>query len=647
MKPIARTNDLTGIVLDGRYELHAVVGEGAFGRVYRGLDRRLARTVAAKVIKAPWSEDPEWVESFEREARMLARVSDPGIVQIFDVGQAPEGLYYIAEFVDGESLATRLTRGSLPQRDACDIAEQLCRALAHAHAQRIVHRDIKPANILISTQGRVKVGDFGVARLAESTTEIPAAAVVGTPRYMAPEQARGLRTTPSVDIYSAGIVLYEMLAGSTPFTGSSSVELAMRHAYDRPAPLPAQTPRELVNVVVRAIAKDPAERFRDAQSMADALAGANASALSNERTAAVPASPDDMRTVSLPPAAAPRRHATEDTGKRSATRGEGERSATQGDGERSATEGNGKRRVGERNGATASTRCADRTRIAPLPLAPATPPRELNPAARRRNLAVLVVGCAIVLAMIAGAILLPGSAPAKVTTPKLLGLSESSATARARNAGLRPRFSHRYSSVAVDTAISQQPGPGALAAAGSIVRVVLSAGPAPVEVPRLVDQSATAASSILTSLGLKPNVTTGPAPGILPGTVTGQDPTAGTYVARQSSVALSVAETPTWRPLTSLSGSGGGHTVPFRIVGTRFRVVYHLSYDGLCELIFFCSGPTAQVVNLRTSATVSRFGLQDGGTQTQVEPAGAGLYEVSITPGPDSASWSLEVDDYY
>jgi serine/threonine-protein kinase len=611
MKPIARTNDLTGIVLDGRYELHAIVGEGAFGRVYRGLDRRLERTVAAKVIKAPWSEDPEWVESFEREARMLARVCDPGIVQIFDVGHAAEGLYYIAEFVEGESLASRLTRGPLPQREACDIAEQLCRALAHAHEQRIVHRDIKPANILISRQGRVKVGDFGVARLAESTTEIPAAAVLGTPRYMAPEQARGLRTTPSVDIYSSGVVLYEMLAGSPPFAGSSSVELAMRHANDHPAPLPEHTSRELVNVVVRAIAKDPAERFPDVHSMADALARANAAALSTELTAILPASQDNMRTVSLPRAAPPQRPALEE------------------------------------NGATAATRRADRTRILQLRGAPVGSRRDLSPAARRRNLAVLVAGGAIVLAMIVGAILLPGSPPVPVKTPKLVGLSEPAATTTARHAGLRARFSHRYSSVASNTAISQQPTPGARAETGSVVLVVLSAGPPPVEVPRLLDESAPAAGAILASLGLNATVATVPAPGTPPGTVTGQSPVSGTYVAKHSSVALSVAETPSWRPLTSLSGNAGAHTVPFSIRGTRFRIVYHMSYNGLCELIFFCNGPTAQVANLKTGATVSQFGLKDGGTQTEVVQSGAGLYQVSITPGSDSASWSLVVDDDY
>src|SRR5438445_12327578 len=139
-----RAPEMTGCVLDGRYELHAVVGEGAFGRVYCGRDRRLDRIVAVKVIKPCWAEDPPWADTFEREARLLARVSDPGIVQIFDVGQAQEGLYYVAEFVEGESLASLVERGPLEPGEACVIAEQLCRALASAHAQGIVHRDIKP-----------------------------------------------------------------------------------------------------------------------------------------------------------------------------------------------------------------------------------------------------------------------------------------------------------------------------------------------------------------------------------------------------------------------------------------------------------------------------------------------------------------------
>src|SRR6202012_3564576 len=268
--------DLSGCALDDRYELRTILGEGAFGRVYEGFDRRLERTVAVKVIKPWWADDPEWVGTFERETRLLARVSDPGIVQIYDVGHAPEGLYYVSELVHGESLAARLRRGALPAWEACEIAAQLCRAPAGAHTQSIVHRDVKPANILLSTEGQVKVGDFGVARLAEGSTDgrgSHPASIVGTPRYMAPEQGRGRPTTPATDVYSAGVVLYEMLCGTPPFTAASVVELALLHLQEPAPPLPAGLPAPLVQITPRALAKDPGQRYADGAEMAEALLG--------------------------------------------------------------------------------------------------------------------------------------------------------------------------------------------------------------------------------------------------------------------------------------------------------------------------------------------------------------------------------------
>src|SRR6185437_11114232 len=270
--------DLVGCALDDRYELHELIGEGTFGRVYRGYDRRLAREVAIKVIKPWWAEDPEWAGSFGREAQLLARISDPGIVQIYDVGHAEEGMYYVTELVEGESLARRLRRGGrLPVGEACEIAERLCRALEHAHAERIVHRDIKPANVLLSRRGEVKVGDLGIARLADGgTTDGATATIVGTPRYMAPEQASGQPVTPATDVYSAGIVLYEMLAGQPPFGGESAVEIALRHVQEPVPSLPAGTPGCLERIVVRALAKAPEDRYQSAAAMADELALARA-----------------------------------------------------------------------------------------------------------------------------------------------------------------------------------------------------------------------------------------------------------------------------------------------------------------------------------------------------------------------------------
>lgn len=264
--------DLCGIVLEGRYELHELIGEGAFGRVYRGRDRRLARDVAVKVIKPWWAEDPRWVARFEREAQMLARVNDPGIVQIFDVGDGDEALYYVAELVEGESLAARLERGAFTPAEATSVALGLCRALAGAHAQGIVHRDVKPANVLLGVDGRVKVGDFGVARLAQATATSGAQAVLGTPRYMSPEQAAGGTVTAASDVYGVGVILYEMLAGRAPFEAESVIELAVRHLNDRPPPLPPHVPEQLRDVVERALRKRPEARFADAGAMAAALA---------------------------------------------------------------------------------------------------------------------------------------------------------------------------------------------------------------------------------------------------------------------------------------------------------------------------------------------------------------------------------------
>jgi hypothetical protein len=270
--------DLRGVALDDRYELVEAIGEGAFGRVYRGQDRRLQRAVAIKVIKPWWTEDPTWVAAFERETRLLARLTDPGIVSIFDVGHAPEGLYYVSELVEGESLAQRLGHGGgrgLSPAEATLIAQQLCRALGSAHALSIVHRDVKPANVLIAVDGSVKLADFGVAKLAEgSTAGSIGAGVVGTPKYMAPEQSRDGLISPATDVYSAGVVLYEMLAGRPPFEAVSAVELAVAHLQELPPPLPDGVGAALGAVVMRALAKDPQDRYPGGTAMADALAAA-------------------------------------------------------------------------------------------------------------------------------------------------------------------------------------------------------------------------------------------------------------------------------------------------------------------------------------------------------------------------------------
>jgi hypothetical protein len=608
--------DLSGRALDDRYELHAPIGEGAFGRVYQGRDRRLDRSVAVKVIKPWWAEDPEWVQTFARETRMLARVSDPGIVQIFDVGHAPEGLYYVSELVDGEDLSRRLLRGPVSTWQACAIAGQLCRALARAHRQRIVHRDVKPANILLSREGRVKVGDFGVARLAEGSEGLgshpSAATIVGTPKYMAPEQGRGRPTTPATDVYSVGVVLYEMLAGSPPFSGGTVIELALSHMQEQPPPLSAGLPASLVAIVDRAMSKDPAERFADGAEMADALLQARREAADRSRRPAIA---------------------------RARTRAHGRATADAVPARSTATALLEPRSAPARTSSLPPRRPADETRLAPPegkwgPV----PRRNVNPPARRRAIAAFFVVVLLLAGMATAAVLL-GHRHTRV--PRLTGLSRSAARTRARR--LDAVFSSRYDPAAKGTVIAQRPRAGERVPVGTRVRLTVSRGPAPVEVPVVGDASSAAASATFSRLGLHTTVTRIAAPGAAPGTVIRTSPGAGRHLAKGSTVSLFVAETPRWRLLTTIADT---RPVTLRIRGTRWRVVYTMAYHGSCTWIVFCSGPHARI-STAIGSSVASFGLNDGRTQVQTFSTKPGTYQVKVTPGGDEARWSMQVQDDY
>ena len=602
--------DLAGCALDGRYELHELIGEGTFGRVYRGYDRRLARPVAIKVIKPWWADDPDGAESFEREAQLLARVSDPGIVQIFDVGQAEEGLYFVTELVEGDSLAARLKHGGpVPAWEACDIAEQLCRALEHAHAEHIVHRDIKPANVLISGRGQVKVGDLGIARLAEGSTDGGTATIVGTPRYMAPEQASGQPVTPATDVYSAGIVLYEMLAGRTPFGGESAVEIALQHVQIQPPPLPPGTPRSLGRVVDRALAKDPADRYQSAAAMADALARARSRG-DEGATAGITADagPDETPTSKTTPLWA---------------------------GDRDAPTEIIARDTRERAGHVDPTRRAPRM----------APRRTVNPAARRRTVATFVLALGVLAGLLLAARAL--TAPPTEALPQLHGLNEGQVAGTLRRVHLHAAFTHAYNGAKPGTAFAQTPAAGAQVKRESTITVAISKGPRPVEVPALAGQSSTGATETLHKAGLKASVTTVPAPGTAPGVVVRQSPTPGHNLKPRDTVVLFVAEVPSWHVLTSFSANGGGgQSVPFRIQGTQWRIVYSMSYNGTCDFVLFCNGPSAQVLGLGPGTANQSFNLSSGSSKTRVFKTGPGLYQLNVNPGWDDARWSIEVQDW-
>jgi serine/threonine-protein kinase len=267
---MAVSDTLIHTLFDGRYRILRKLGSGGMANVYLAEDQELGRRVAIKILNERHANDDQFVERFRREAKNAAGLSHPNIVSIYDRGEA-EGTYYIAmEFLDGRSLKELIvSRGPAPVSVAIDYARQILAALRFAHRNGIVHRDIKPHNVLVDSEGRLKVTDFGIARAgASQMTE--AGSIIGTAQYLSPEQAKGSPVDQTSDLYSIGIVLYELLTGVVPFTGDTPVEIAMKHLSaipDPPSEHRAEIPRELDLVVLRALAKDPRERYQTAEEM--------------------------------------------------------------------------------------------------------------------------------------------------------------------------------------------------------------------------------------------------------------------------------------------------------------------------------------------------------------------------------------------
>ena len=267
---MAVSDTLIGTVFDGRYRIIRKLGAGGMADVYLAEDQELGRQVAIKILNDRHAVDDSFIERFRREAKNAAGLSHPNIVSIYDRGEA-EGTYYIAmEFLDGRSLKELIVgRGPAPIKVAIDYARNILAALAAAHKQGIVHRDIKPHNVLIGAEGRLKVTDFGIARSgASQMTEV--GSIIGTAQYLSPEQARGAPVDQTSDLYSVGVVLYEMLTGQVPFTGDTPLEIAMKHLSEVPKPpseLRPEVSHDLDSVVLRALAKDPSERYQSAEEM--------------------------------------------------------------------------------------------------------------------------------------------------------------------------------------------------------------------------------------------------------------------------------------------------------------------------------------------------------------------------------------------
>ena len=251
----------TSLVLAGRYRLEDRVATGAVGQVWRATDLVLSRPVAVKLLRPEYAQHPEVLARFRAEARHAAAVTHPGIAQVYDYGEdgAADSPYLVMELVDGPSLAGLLTGGPLDPGDTMDVLGQAAAGLAAAHAAGLVHRDIKPGNLLVGRDGQVKITDFGIAYAAGSAPLTRTGTLVGTPTYLPPERAAGGPATPASDLYSLGIVGYQCLTGSTPFSGPP-LEVAAAHRHLPLPPLPAAVPAGVAGLIADLTAKDPAAR---------------------------------------------------------------------------------------------------------------------------------------------------------------------------------------------------------------------------------------------------------------------------------------------------------------------------------------------------------------------------------------------------
>ena len=442
--------------IDGRYRILRRIGSGGMADVYCAEDSHLGRQVAIKVLHRRFAQDQEFVERFRREAKSAAGLNHPNVVGVFDRGEH-EGTYYIAmEFLTGRTLKDIVTsEAPLPQERVIDIGTQILEAGGFAHRHGVIHRDFKPHNVIVDEHGHAKVTDFGIARAgASEMTET--GSIMGTAQYLSPEQAQGHAVTATSDIYSIGVMLYEMLAGRLPFEGDSAVAVALKHLSEPPAPISQWRPDvhpALEAVVMAALAKDPAHRWQSAEDLAAALEAARlqieAGHNGGQDTAAfapIPMPADDQ---------------------------------------------------------TAATQVAG----APEPtLAPVTEPRER----RERRWPWFTIGI-LTLALI-GALLfviLSGALTAeKVDVPRATGKQLVVARALMERAGFEVQTERVRSSQPFDQVVDQDPNPGEQADEGSTVTLEVSDGPGTVLVPPVANLRQGQAVTELEDAGLKVTVDT-------------------------------------------------------------------------------------------------------------------------------------------
>lgn len=262
---------MIGKMLGNRYELLEKIGEGGMAEVYKAKCHSLNRFVAVKILKAEYSSDKDFVEKFKREATAAASLSDNNIVTIYDVGTEDGINYIVMEYVKGKTLKDIIReKRRLSNEETVEVAIQIAKALSCAHKNNIIHRDIKPHNIMVTEDGMVKVTDFGIAKASNSVTITNTSKVLGSAHYFSPEQAKGSYVDFRTDIYSLGIVIYEMITGRVPFNADSPVSVALKHIQETPVPpkdINSSIPNSLNNLILKAIEKEPIKRYQSIKEM--------------------------------------------------------------------------------------------------------------------------------------------------------------------------------------------------------------------------------------------------------------------------------------------------------------------------------------------------------------------------------------------
>jgi serine/threonine protein kinase len=532
-----------GNVLGGRYRLVELLGQGGMATIYRARDNQLERDVAVKILRPEYGRDPSFIARFRMEARSAAALNHPNVVAVYDYGADEFGPFIVMELVDGEDMASIIRRsGPLPPRQAARLAAESARAIAAAHQLGVVHRDIKPGNILVTSDGRVKVADFGIARaMAEAQITLPGT-TLGSVHYFSPEQARGEPTTAASDLYSLGIVLYELLTGRRPFLGDSAAAVALAR-LSGPIPSPSDVrggiPPPLDAIVMRALALQPQDRFESAGQMASALEAF----LEVDRARAAP------RVAALPSVPPPTSPAMDPVS--SLGRPSGERTIVSGaarpnaaamarvpysaDAYAGADEG----RVGEP--------IERRRRYAEEPNQSGTSPWVWVSALMA--LAILAVAGFVIFRLVSGT---ATPAVSRVTLPSFVDMTYDQAAARAAQLGITVvRAAFQPSDKAEGTVIGQDPAAGTSVDPGSTVKLTIAQGAQTVAIPDLRNHTEAEALNLIFGAGLTVGQRTDAFDASVPiGSIVSQDPGPGILATKGLAVnyVVSKGPEPTPRP---------------------------------------------------------------------------------------------------